>query len=187
MLDNGSSVPHSFDKPSYRLRGCFLPMSAESTFMPPHLVARERLSPRPSTRSTGRGQWGERVRSSAPSPTTVHLESWRIALRRSQMSGSTRPTRPGRCRGTTLARFRGVMSCPRHFPVSTRIFERHRSFHGLHHDLITFVPEALRPVLPQPFLRVSGGSISMEGSSAMLTPTSVSFVRSQLTPPREGG
>ena len=59
---------------------------------------------------------------------------------------------------------------PSPFPGMDPYLERSRWFRGLHNDLITFIQEAIQPLLPSPYFALMGELIWMEGSERYIEP-----------------
>ena len=59
---------------------------------------------------------------------------------------------------------------PSPFPGMDPYLERSRWFRGLHNNLITFIQEALQPLLPSPYFALTGELIWMEGSERYVDP-----------------
>jgi len=59
---------------------------------------------------------------------------------------------------------------PSPFPGMDPYLERSRWFRGLHNNLITFLQEALQPLLPSPYFALTGELIWLEGSERYVEP-----------------
>jgi hypothetical protein len=59
---------------------------------------------------------------------------------------------------------------PSPFPGMDPYLERSRWFRGLHNNLITFIQEALQPLLPSPYFALTGELIWLEGSERYVEP-----------------
>ncbi len=73
---------------------------------------------------------------------------------------------------------------PSPFPGMDPYLERSRWFRGLHNNLITFIQEALQPLLPSPYFALTGELIWMEGSERYVDPD-VDVLRRVPIGPRE--
>jgi len=73
---------------------------------------------------------------------------------------------------------------PSPFPGMDPHLERSRWFRGLHNNLITFIQEALQPLLPSPYFALTGELIWMEGSERYVDPD-VDVLRRLPSGPRE--